>query len=73
MFSQYSGGIFASGNPLLIMTIIDNHDGSAFDIYAKEKKIEVVPQMKASSSSLGNLVRTITDFFPDIKFNINLS
>lgn len=72
MLEHYSVGVLASGNPLLIMTVIDNNDGSAFDVYAKDKKIEVVPLMKSSSSSLGGLCKVITDFVPDVKFDVNI-
>ena len=72
MLTQYSGGVFSSGNPMLIMTIIDNNDGSAFDIYARDKRIDVVPLTKASSSSLSDLCRIITDFLPDISFETQM-
>ncbi|KAA0001208.1 MAG: hypothetical protein FE046_02480 [Thermoplasmata archaeon] len=65
LLKRYSGGAFFMGNPLLMMTIIDNNNGSSFDLYAKEKNIEIVPLAKSTSASLSNLIQTITDILPD--------
>ncbi len=65
LLKLYSGGVFFMGNPLLMMTIIDNNNGSSFDLYAKNDSIEIVPLSKSSSGSLSNLLQSITDMFPD--------
>ncbi len=65
LLRMYSGGAFFMGNPLLMMTIIDNNNGSSFDLYAKDDSIEIVPLAKSSPASLSNLLQSITDIFPD--------
>jgi len=65
LLKHYSGGTFFMGNPLLMMTIIDNNNGSSFDLYAKKNSIKIVPLTKSSSAALSSLLQNITDTFPD--------
>ena len=65
LLKYYSGGVFFVGNPMLLMTLVDNKNGSSFDLYANNKDIEVVPLAKSTPSSLGNLIQIITDIIPN--------
>lgn len=65
LLKMYSGGALFMGNPLLMMTLIDNDNGSSFDLYASDDKIEIVPLAKSSVASLSNLLQSITNIFPD--------
>ncbi|KAA0006377.1 MAG: hypothetical protein FE045_03325 [Thermoplasmata archaeon] len=71
LLKYYSGGVFFVGNPMLLMTIVDNNNGSSFDLYARERKIEIVPLAKSTPASLGNLIQIITDIIPDGSINLS--
>jgi hypothetical protein len=66
---NYSTGILHSGNPWLLMNILDRGDGSSFDVYGYPSEIKIVPFNKASPESLIRLFYTVRELFPlsDIK------
>ena len=61
---NYSTAIFHSGNPWLLMSLIDVSDGSSFDIHGHSDELQVVPFNKASPESLMKLIFEIYELFP---------
>ena len=61
---SYSIAVIHSGNPWLLMSVIDGSDGSSFDIHGHSKELQVVPFNKASSESLMKLIFGIYELFP---------
>lgn len=62
--SKYSTAILHSGNPWLLVNILDREDGSSFDIHGYPSKIQVVPFNKSSPESLMRLIYSIYELFP---------
>lgn len=65
--TKYSIAVFHSGNPWLLLSILDRDDGSSFDLHGYPSKIQVVPFNRASPESLMRLVYAIYELFPLIK------
>ena len=65
---SYSTAIFHSGNPWLLMSLIDINDGSSFDLHGHSDELQVVPFNKASPESLMKLVFDIYELFPTLAF-----
>lgn len=61
---EYSTAILHSGNPWLLLNVIDRSDGSSFDIFGYSPEIQIVPSNKASAESLMRLIFTIYQIFP---------
>ena len=68
LIKSYSSIVIHSGNPILLIQITDKQDGSSFDFYAYEKKIEVVPLLKASSASITKIYKLISEIYPSAAF-----
>jgi len=65
--AKYSTAVLHSGNPWLLLNIIDRGDGSSFDLHGYPSKIQVVPFNRASPESLMRLIYAIYELFPLIK------
>lgn len=65
--TRYSTAVLHSGNPWLLLNIIDRGDGSSFDLHGYPSEIQVVPFNKASPESLMRLIYAIYELFPLIK------
>jgi hypothetical protein len=61
---DYSTAILHSGNPWLLLNVIDRNDGSSFDIFGYSPEIQIIPSNKASPESLMRLIFTIYQIFP---------
>jgi hypothetical protein len=61
---DYSTAILHSGNPWLMLNVIDRADGSSFDIFGYSPEIQIVPSSRASAESLMRLLYTIYQIFP---------
>ena len=61
---SYSTAVLHSGNPWLLLNIIDRGDGSSFDIHGYPSEIQIVPFNRASPESLMRLIYTIYELFP---------
>lgn len=61
---RYSTAVLHSGNPWLLMNILDRGDGSSFDLYGYPSNIQVVPFNRASPESLMRLIYAIYELFP---------
>ena len=61
---KYSTAVLHSGNPWLLLNIIDRGDGSSFDLHGYPSEIQVVPFNRASPESLMRLVYAIYELFP---------
>lgn len=66
----YYMSLLSSGNPWLYLHIIDRGDGSTYDLYGFEHKIEVIPLDKASPESLAKLGSLIEEVVPECKFMV---
>jgi hypothetical protein len=64
---NYSTAVMHSGNPWLLLSLIDNNDGSSFDIHGYSSEIQIVPFNKASAESLMKLISEIYELFPLVK------
>lgn len=53
-------------NPVMIAHITDRLDGSCFDIYLEEKKVQVVPMTRATSGSYTQLFSLLAKYSPQI-------
>jgi len=62
--SNYAAAVMHPGNPMLLMQVCDRGDGSLYDLYVFNKKIEIVPLHKASPDSIENLVSLISNTLP---------
>ncbi len=60
----YSTAILHSGNPWLLLNIIDRGDGSSFDIHGYSSEIQIVPFNRASPESLMRLIYALYELFP---------
>jgi len=65
--SNYSTSVVHSGNPWLLLNVLDRGDGSSFDIYGYSSEIQVIPFNKASPESLMRLIYNIYELFPRTK------
>jgi len=61
---NYSTAVLHSGNPWLLLNILDRGDGSSFDICGYSSEIQVIPFNKASPESLMRLIYNICEVFP---------
>jgi hypothetical protein len=61
---NYSTIVLHSGNPWLMLDVIDREDGSVFDIYGHSSEIQIIPFNRASPESLMKLVHNIYELFP---------
>lgn len=61
---KYSAAVTHPGNPMLMMQLGDRGDGSIYDLFAYGRRVELVPQQKATSESLSELVALISDILP---------
>lgn len=64
---RYSTAVLHSGNPWLLLNIIDRGDGSSFDLHGYPSGIKVVPFNRASPESLMRLIYAIYELFPLIR------
>jgi len=62
--NKYLTSVVFSGNPFLLMQVIDKRDGSSYDFYAYKNKIQIVPLVKATSNSLTNLFSLTSNILP---------
>jgi hypothetical protein len=62
--TDYSTIVLHSGNPWLMLDVIDREDGSVFDIYGHSSEIQIIPFNRASPESLMKLVHNIYELFP---------
>ncbi|MBZ5588216.1 MAG: hypothetical protein LAO05_06615, partial [Acidobacteriia bacterium] len=62
--STYSTMVLHSGNPWLLLDVIDRGDGSVFGIHGYSSEIQIVPFNRASPESLMKLVHSIYELFP---------
>lgn len=65
--SGYYSSLLSSGNPWLYLHLIDRGDGSIYDLYAFEKRLELVPLDKATPESLSKLNALIEETVPEAK------
>lgn len=65
--TNHSIAVIHSGNPWLLLNIIDRGDGSSFDVYGYPSEIQIVPFNKASPESLMRLIYIIGKIFPLIQ------
>jgi len=64
---KYSTAVLHSGNPWLLLNILDRGDGSSFDLHGYPSEIQVVPFNRASPESLMRLIYAIYELFPLVK------
>jgi hypothetical protein len=64
MVARYSAAVMHPGNPMLQIQLNDRHDGSAFDLYLFNTKLEIVPLQKSTPAALGELVALVSDILP---------
>jgi len=58
------------GNPYLRATLVDHHDGSAFEIVvASDQLISITPQLRATESAVTRLCQVIYDQIADVEFH----
>ena len=58
------------GNPYLRATLVDHHDGSAFEIVvASDQLIAITPQLRATESAVTRLCQVIYDQIADVEFH----
>jgi hypothetical protein len=62
--TNYSTIVLHSGNPWLMLDVIDRDDGSVFDIHGHSSEIQIIPFNRASPESLMKLVHSIYELFP---------
>lgn len=62
--TKYSLAILHSGNPWLLLNIIDRGDGSSFDLHGYPSEIQVIPFNRGSPESLMRLIYAIYELFP---------
>jgi hypothetical protein len=62
--TNYSTIVLHSGNPWLMLDVIDRGDGSVFDIHGHSSGIQIIPFNRASPESLMKLVHNIYELFP---------
>jgi hypothetical protein len=62
--TNYSTIVLHSGNPWLMLDVIDREDGSVFDIHGHSSEIQIIPFNRASPESLMKLVHNIYELFP---------
>ena len=60
----YTTAIMHSGNPWLLLNLIDRGDGSSFDIHGYPSKVQIIPFNRASSESLMRLIHSMYELFP---------
>ncbi|MGD6807346.1 MAG: hypothetical protein ACQCN4_10365 [Candidatus Bathyarchaeia archaeon] len=64
---NYSTAVFHTGNPWLLMSVVDVSDGSSFDIHGHSDELLVVPFNKASPESLMKLIFEFYELFPRLQ------
>lgn len=64
---DYLVSVIHKGNPWLYLTLLDREDGSNFEIYGFDDKIEIVPMLRATPESLARIEDLVYEVFPTIR------
>jgi hypothetical protein len=64
LVSHYTTAVLHTGNPLLLLQLVNRADGSAFDVFAYDRVVRIVPREKASADSITELVSVVSDVLP---------
>lgn len=67
LVSRYTAAVTHPGNPLLVMHLSDRNDGSLYDLYAYDRKVDIVPLAEGRPGSLGELISVVSDVLPSGK------
>jgi len=64
ILNKYSAAVMHPGNPMLQIQLNDRDDGSGFDLYVFNTKIQIVPLQKSTPAALSELVELVSDVLP---------
>lgn len=62
--NRYIASVTHPGNPMLMLQLCDQDDGSTYDLYVFSDKVQIVPLQRASPTSLSDLLSIVSDIFP---------
>jgi hypothetical protein len=65
--SGYYMSLLSGGNPWMYLHVIDRGDGSVYDLYAFEHRLELVPLEKATPESLAKINALIEEVIPEAR------
>ena len=61
--SEYNVAVLHKGNPWLSMSVVDRSDGSSVQIFGFDKKVKIIPMIRASPESLARIEDLIYEVF----------
>ena len=62
--------VYHLGNPWLHLSVIDNGNGSSFEIIATPSEAQIIPVIKASSTSLKLIIDAFNSVVPEISLTV---
>jgi hypothetical protein len=69
--SGYYMSLLSEGNPWMYLHVIDRGDGSVYDLYVFERRLELVPLEKATPESLAKINALIEEVVPEARPKLN--